>query len=123
MPPERRLRVRSLNFGSLSARMRPCPSASTIVTRRLPNPARLSVNLRGVSDGTHSGLVSIPMGVLLGDVNSSHRTDSGDVAAVRNHVVSVPTDDATARFDVNLSDRIDSGDVTATRSASITTLP
>jgi CSLREA domain-containing protein len=96
---------------------------ATVDLHGIPNPARLSVNLRGVSDGTHSGLVSIPMGVLLGDVNSSHRTDSGDVAAVRNHVVSVPTDDATARFDVNLSDRIDSGDVTATRSASITTLP
>jgi hypothetical protein len=63
------------------------------------------------------------MGVLIGDVNSSRRTDAGDVTAVRNHTVSVPTNDATARFDVNVSGRIDAGDVTATRNATVTVLP
>jgi hypothetical protein len=62
------------------------------------------------------------MGVLLGDVNASGRTDSGDVTAVRAHTVSVPGDDATACFDVSVTGRIDAGDVTATRNATVTVL-
>jgi hypothetical protein len=88
-----------------------------------PVAYRLAINLRNVSDGTNSGLVSIPMGILFGDVNATYRTDSGDVTQVRFHTVSIPTDNATARFDVNLSNRIDSGDVTATRNATLTVLP
>jgi hypothetical protein len=42
---------------------------------------------------------------------------------VRNHTVSIPSDNQTARFDVNVSGRIDAGDVTATRNASVTVLP
>src|ERR1700732_3188049 len=34
--------ARSLNFGSLSARIRPCASDSTVVTRRFPSPAKLN---------------------------------------------------------------------------------
>jgi hypothetical protein len=62
------------------------------------------------------------MGLLVGDVNSSKRTDAGDVTAVRNHTVSIP-DQQTFRFDVNASGRIDAGDVTATRNATVTVLP
>jgi hypothetical protein len=42
---------------------------------------------------------------------------------VRNHTISIPSDNQTARFDVNASGRIDSGDVTVTRNASVTVLP
>ena len=62
------------------------------------------------------------MHVLLGDVNSTGRTDAGDVTQVRNHTVSIP-DQQTFRFDVNNSGRIDAGDVTVTRNASVTVLP
>jgi hypothetical protein len=57
------------------------------------------------------------MSILLGDVNASGRTDAGDVTAVRNRTVSIPSDNQTARFDVNVSGRIDAGDVTQVRSA------
>jgi uncharacterized delta-60 repeat protein len=87
------------------------------------NAQTITVTLFGVDDGTDTGNLGIPMGVLLGDVNSSRRTDSGDVTAVRNHTVSIPSDEQTARFDVNVSGRIDSGDVTATRNATVTVLP
>ena len=62
------------------------------------------------------------MGILLGDVNSTARTDAGDVTAVRNKTISIP-DQSTFRFDVNVSNRIDAGDVTATRNATVTVLP
>jgi hypothetical protein len=64
-----------------------------------------------VSDGTDTGDVHIPMGILLGDADASRRTDAGDVTAVRNNTVSIP-DQQTFRFDVNNSGRIDAGDVT-----------
>jgi hypothetical protein len=86
-------------------------------------PVRLNINLRSVSDGTTTNDVSIPMGVLFGDVNGSQRTDSGDITIVRNHTISIPTDNAAARFDVTLSGRIDSGDVTAVRNYAVAVLP
>jgi len=64
----------------------------------------------------------VTMGVLLGDVNATARTDAGDVTAVRNKTVSIP-DQQTFRFDVNASGRIDAGDVTTTRNATVTVLP
>jgi hypothetical protein len=62
------------------------------------------------------------MDVLLGDVRSIGRIDSGDIKHMRNHTVSSP-DQQTCRSDVNASGRIDSGDVTVTRNASVTVLP
>jgi hypothetical protein len=95
----------------------------TVDLHNIANARRLTVNLLKVSDGSATDNVSIPMGVLFADVNASKRTDSGDVTAVRNRTVTIPTDDATARFDVNVSSRIDAGDVTATRNATVTILP
>jgi hypothetical protein len=95
----------------------------TVNLKDVTNAQKITVTLLGVNDGTNTYDVSVQMGVLLGDVNSSGRTDSGDVTAVRNHTVSIPSDDQTARFDVNVSGRIDAGDVTATRNASVTVLP
>jgi hypothetical protein len=89
----------------------------------VPNASHLNVTLNSVTDSANNvGDVSAHMDVLLGDVNSSGRTDSGDVTAVRNRTVSVP-DQQTFWFDVNTSGRIDSGDVTVTRNASVTVLP
>jgi hypothetical protein len=89
----------------------------------VPNASHLNVTLNNVADSANNvGDVSAHMDVLLGGVNSTGRTDSGDVTAVRNNTVSIP-DQQTFRFDVNTSGRIDSGDVTVTRNASVTVLP
>ena len=89
----------------------------------VPNASHLTVTLNSVTDSANNvGDISAHMDVLLGDVNSSARTDSGDVTAVRNKTVTIP-DQQTFRFDVNTSGRIDSGDVTVTRNASVTVLP
>lgn len=60
--------------------------------------------------------------LLVGDVDQSSRTDSGDVTAVRQHSVQIPSQ-ATFRFDVDASGRTDAGDVTVTRQHSVTTFP
>jgi hypothetical protein len=89
----------------------------------VPNASHLNVTLNGVTDSANNiGDVSAQMDVLLGDVNSTGRTDSGDVTAIRNKTVSIP-DQQTFQFDVNTSGRIDAGDVTMTRNATVTVLP
>ena len=73
----------------------------------------------------NTGDISAHMDVLLGDVNSTGRTDAGDVTQVRNRTVTIPdtTNPASFRYDVNASGRIDAGDVTTTRNATVTVLP
>jgi hypothetical protein len=94
----------------------------TVNCTGVPNAQRIAINLLGVNDGNNVGNVSIPMDVLLGDVNLSRRTDAGDVTQVRNRTVSIP-DATTFRYDVNASGRTDAGDVTTTRNATVTVLP
>jgi uncharacterized repeat protein (TIGR01451 family) len=92
----------------------------------VPNASHVNVTLNGVTDSLgHSGSASAHMDVLLGDVNSTGRTDAGDVTQVRNRTVSIPdtTNPASFRYDVNASGRIDAGDVTTTRNATVTVLP
>ena len=92
----------------------------------MPNASHVNVTLTGVTDSANAtGNFSTHMDVLLGDVNSTGRTDAGDVTQVRNRTVTIPdtTDPASFRYDVNISGRIDAGDVTTTRNATVTVLP
>jgi hypothetical protein len=84
----------------------------------------ITATLRNVNDaaGNHSDTVSATMGLLVGDVNGSQRTDSGDVTFTRSKTISVP-DQNTPRFDVDASGRIDAGDVTNVRVHTVTVLP
>jgi fibronectin-binding autotransporter adhesin len=95
----------------------------TVPLTSVTNAQRITITLFNVSDGVNTNsALALPMGILLGDVNSTARTDAGDVTAVRNKTVTIP-DQSTCRFDVNASGRIDAGDVTATRNATVTVLP
>jgi hypothetical protein len=70
----------------------------------------LSVNLVGVSDGSHSGNVSIPMSVLVGDVNHSTNVDAADVGLVQRQN-NQPVTFSNFRSDVNASGNVDAADV------------
>jgi hypothetical protein len=104
------------------------------------NPNQYIVNLTGVSDaqyvtvtlnnvtdslGKFSTAVSATMGVLLGDVNGSKRTDNGDAIVIRNLSGTIPTaqDTTSIRADVNLSGRVDNGDAIVVRNNSGAVLP
>jgi hypothetical protein len=82
----------------------------------------LNINLRGVSDGTNTGLVSIPMGVLLGDVNTSGRVDAANVSFVRQQTLQT-VGSSKFREDINVSGRIDAADVSIARQQTLTSLP
>jgi hypothetical protein len=102
----------------------PGPNQLTVTLSGVPSAQHLMVNLGGVqivNGGTLADL-TVPMDVLVGDVNQSRRTDSGDQTVVRNASVSIPTS-ANFRLDVNASGRIDSGDQTVVRNCSVTALP
>jgi hypothetical protein len=96
----------------------------TVNLTGITNAQHLTVSLNGVQDAAGNILDNLVarMDVLLGDVNSTKRTDSGDVTQVRNRTVTTTTQ-PTCRFDVNASGRIDAGDVTVTRNATVTVLP
>ena len=62
-------------------------SQVTINLTSVSNAQTLTINLIGVSDGTNTGNISVPMSVLLADVNGSGRVDSGDVGLVRQETL------------------------------------
>jgi len=97
-------------------------SQVTINLANVSNAQTLTINLIGVSGGGDSGNVSIPMSVLLGDVNGNGSVDSGDVTLVRQQTLQNVTQ-SNFREDVNANGAIDSGDVTITRQHTLTSLP
>ncbi len=96
----------------------------TVNLTGVSNAQRLVVTLSQVQDTAGKTLAGIPahLNVLVGDVDGSGRTDSGDVTMVRNQNVQA-VNQSNFLFDVNLSGRIDSGDVTTTRASTVTALP
>jgi hypothetical protein len=86
------------------------------------NAQRITLTLIGVNDGSHIANVSIPMGVLLGDVDASGRVDSTDVFQVRQQTLQ-NANSSNFRMDVDASGRIDSTDVFITRQQTLTSLP
>jgi hypothetical protein len=94
----------------------------TVHCTGIPNAKVINVALTGVTVGTVSGNITVPMGVLLGDTNASGRVDSGDVFLVRQQTLqdASPTN---FREDVNATGRIDSGDVFIVRQQTLTALP
>lgn len=92
----------------------------------VPNQKVIDIALSGVTVGSVSGDLSIPMGVLLGDVDASRRVDSADVTAVRQQALqSLTAVPPTFRDDIDVSGRIDSNDVTIARqeAAALKALP
>ncbi len=85
-------------------------------------PQRLSINLNGVSDGTETVNVSVPMGVLAGDTTADGTTNSGDIAQTKSK--SGQTVDASNfRSDVTVDGTLNSGDIGLVKSKSGTALP
>jgi hypothetical protein len=86
------------------------------------NAQTLGITLMNVNDGTATGNVSIPMGLLVGDTNGDGLVNAGDTTQTRSR--SGQTTTATNfRSDVNSDGTINSGDQIAVRSRSGTFLP
>jgi Carboxypeptidase regulatory-like domain len=116
--------TKTANVGSSA--IGPKPNQYTVNLTNVSDQQYLQVNLGNVTDklGNNLSVASSPqMGVLIGDVNASGRTDNGDAIVVRNLSGNVPTDTSTARADVNCSGRVDNGDAIVIRNDSGNALP
>ena len=111
-------------------------SGTGLVTTAIASGNQVFINLTGVAnaqriaismtinDGVNTGPVVVPMGLLLGDVNSSGRVDGTDVSLVRQENFQPLTQDPpTFREDIDASGRVDGTDVSIARQQSFTILP
>lgn len=81
----------------------------------------ITLNLLNVNDGTNTGDVAIPMGVLLGDVNGDRTVNSADAQVMRNQSGHL-TDSQNFRSDSNTDGTVNSADATIIRANSSHTL-
>ena len=88
----------------------------------VPNAQTITITLVGVNDGTNTGNVSIPMGVLLGDVNPNRLVSNSDVSTVKGQIAA-PVGSSNFRSDVNTNGIISNTDVGVTKAQISTTLP
>jgi hypothetical protein len=94
----------------------------TVHCTGVSNAKVINVVLTGVTVGSVTGNITVPMGVLLGDVNASGRVDAADVSSVRQQTLQT-IDVSNFRNDINVSGRIDAADVSIARQQTLTSLP
>jgi hypothetical protein len=94
----------------------------TINLTGVTNAQRLGVTLVNVCDGTNSGNVLIPMGVLAGDTSANATTNGSDVSQTKAQS-GQPVTGSNFREDVTANGTINAGDVSSVKSHSGTSLP
>jgi hypothetical protein len=97
-------------------------SVVTVNCSGVPNEQNISIVLNNVSDGTNTGNVSIPMGVLEGDTTANRAVNSSDVAQTQSQSGQV-LGLSNFREDVTVNGQINSADVSAVQNRSGTGLP
>ncbi len=108
----------------------PAPTAtfsvnSNVVTVDLHNiqdARRLTINLTGVSDGTNTNNVTIPMGILLGDTTGNGSVNASDVSLTKLKSGQA-VDTTNFRTDVTVSNSINATDVSTVKLKTGTALP
>ena len=86
------------------------------------NAQTINVTLFGVSDGTNTGNVVIPMSRLLGDTTGNGAVSSADISQTKAQTGQT-TNGSNFRADVNENGSISSADISLVKSASGTSLP
>ena len=86
------------------------------------NAQTIRITLVGVNDGTNTADVSVPMGMLLGDVNANKVVSNGDVSAIKAQVGQTVAL-SNFRDDVNANGTLSNGDVSVTQAQVGQTLP
>jgi hypothetical protein len=75
-----------------------------------------------VNDGTNSGNVTLPMGVLVGDTTANRAVNSSDISEAKSNSGQV-TDASNFRTDGTANGVINSSDISLVKSNSGTSLP
>ena len=94
----------------------------TIPLTNVPNGHKIGVTLFGVSNGTNSGSVTVPMGVLLGDTTGNGTVNATDVSETKSKS-GQSVNASNFRNDVTVNGNINSTDVSIVKSKSGTALP
>jgi hypothetical protein len=94
----------------------------TVHCTNVPNAKVINVNLIGVTVGSVSGDISVPMGVLLGDVNANGLVNSTDTSVTRSQSGQSVTI-TNFRMDINANGLINSTDASIVQAQSGTGLP
>jgi hypothetical protein len=95
----------------------------TVNLTGVPNAQYTTVTLNNVTDSqSNTGNISVPMGVLIGDVNANGLVDGNDVSAVQGQTRQ-PVSTTSFREDVNANGVIDGNDVSLTQGQTRTSLP
>ncbi len=94
----------------------------TVSLHNVANVQTLSVTLSGLTDGTSSGSISIPMGVLLGDTTGDRTVNSADASQTKARSGQVLSS-SNFRSDVTADGTINSADASLVKSRSGTALP
>ena len=94
----------------------------TVSLTNVANAQRLSVTIFGVSDGTISGDVIVPMSFILGDTNANRSVNASDVGQVKAQSGATATG-ANFRTDVNVSGSISASDIGQVKAQSGTSVP
>jgi hypothetical protein len=108
--------------GSVTSATGSGTTAVTVNLTGVANAQKIIVTLFGVSDGTNSGNLDIPMGVLLGDTSGNATVNSSDVSQTK--IKSGQAVDVTNfRTDVTVSNSINGTDVSSVKARVGTALP
>ena len=91
----------------------------TVPLTKVDNAQNIKVRINGVNGTTD---VTIPMGILIGDVNGSHSVNATDVSQTKVRV-GQPVDATNFRSDVNANCAINSTDVAIVKSNSGVSIP
>ena len=108
--------------GSVSGSSGHWTTTVTVNLTGVTNAQTITLTLSDLSDGTNTGYLFVPIGVLLGDTNGDRFVNSGDALQTRNRSGQA-TDATNFRSDVNVDGFVNSGDTTVVRSGSGTALP
>jgi hypothetical protein len=94
----------------------------TVNLHHVSNAQAITLTLTGVSDGTHTGDVTVPMDVLIGDTTGDRTVDSADVSQTKSRS-GQRVSAANFRSDVTADGNINSADISLVKSKSGTALP
>jgi hypothetical protein len=89
----------------------------TVNLHNVANEQMLFVTLQDATDGTTTGNVGVPIGILAGDTNADRRVNVGDTNQTRSRSGQL-TNDTNKRSDVNLDGRVNVGDTNFVRARS-----
>ena len=94
----------------------------TVPLTNVANAQLLGITIFGVSDGTNSGNVVIPMSVLLGDTTADKSVNSADISQTKSQSGQSVTS-SNFREDVTVDGSLNSADISLVKSKSGTALP